>query len=98
MRCRLLLFVIDMAGSEARDPIEDLEILRKEIKMHDEKLAENPWLVVANKMDLAESSELLNNFRLRFPKIEIIPISAEQGEGIAELKERLKELIGHAPD
>jgi len=98
MRCRLLLFVIDMAGSEARDPISDLEILRKEIKMHDEKLAKNPWLVVANKMDLAESSELLNNFRLRFPKIEIIPISAEQGEGIAELKERLKELIGHASD
>ena len=69
MRCRLLLFVVDMAGSETRDPIEDVETLRKELSMYDESLAKQAWLVVANKMDLPESEELLERFRQRFPKV-----------------------------
>ena len=41
-----------MAGSEGRDPIEDLQNLRTEIKLYSEDLAKQPWFVVANKMDL----------------------------------------------
>ena len=98
MRCRLLLFVVDMAGSETRDPIEDVETLRKELSMYDESLAKQAWLVVANKMDLPESEELLERFRQRFPKVEIIPISAMLGQGIDALKARLCELVSHRPD
>ena len=96
-RCRLLLFVVDMAGSEGREPIEDVETLRKELKLYDEDLAKRPWLIVANKMDLDEAEEKLAVFKQRFPKIETIPVSALNGEGIDRLRERLAELIGRAP-
>ena len=95
MRCRLLLFVVDMAGSESRDPIEDVETLRKELSLYDESLGRQPWLVVANKMDLPESKDLLGRFKQRFPKVEIIPISAMTGAGVNELKARLEELVSH---
>ena len=42
-RCRLLLFVLDMAGSEGRDPIVDLQHLRREIDLYDPRLSERPW-------------------------------------------------------
>ena len=94
MRCRLLLFVVDVAGSEERDPIEDLQILRKEVGLYSEELARRPWLVVANKLDLQGAGQRLIELNSRFPKAEIIPISAEQGDGIDDLKARLGELIG----
>jgi len=98
MRCRILLFVVDTAGSEAREPIEDLQKLRKEIRLYDEELAKRPWLIIANKIDLPEAEEKLEQLRHRFPKQEIIAVSAAGGEGIDSLKARLAELIGHRPD
>jgi GTP-binding protein len=55
-RCPLLIFVIDVAGSEGRSPVEDLQNLRKEIDLYDETLSSRPWLVVANKMDLPDAN------------------------------------------
>jgi GTP-binding protein len=92
-RCPLLLFVIDVAGSEGRSPVEDLQNLRKEIDLYDPALSSRPWLVVANKMDLPNANENLETLRERFPKISIIPISAAKGEGIDALKETLSEKI-----
>ena len=94
-RCHLLLFVIDMAGFEGRDPIEDLEVLRKEIREYDEDLAKFPWLVLANKMDIEGSEDRLAAFKVRFPKVEVIPISAETGDGLDELRAMLDERVGH---
>ncbi len=85
-RCRVLLFVIDMAGTEGRDPIEDLQILRTEVKEYDEELARFPWKVIANKMDVEGSAENLEMFKQRFPKVEIIPISADTEEGLDDLR------------
>ncbi len=93
-RCNLLIFVIDMAGSEMRDPIEDLQILRTEIKMYDEDLAKFEWMIVANKMDLEGAEENLEAFRQRFPKQTIIPISANEGDGLEALKEELCNRVG----
>jgi len=90
-RCPLLIFVIDVAGSEGRSPVEDLQNLRKEIDLYDPALSSRPWLVVANKMDLPNANENLEMLRERFPKISIIPISAANGEGIDTLKEALAE-------
>lgn len=94
-RCRVLLFVLDMAGSEGRDPLSDLEILRREIKEYDEELARFPWKVIANKMDLPEAETYLQAFRNRFPKVEVIPISAESGLGLEDLRTVLDSEIGH---
>lgn len=96
-RCRVLLFVLDIAGSEGRDPISDLEILRREVKEYDEELARFPWKVVANKIDLEGAAENLEIFRQRFPKVDIIPISADTGEGLDDLKQLLDNEVGHRP-
>lgn len=96
-RCRVLLFVVDMAGSEGRDPVSDLEILRREVKEYDEELARFPWKIIANKMDLEGAAENLEIFRQRFPKIDIIPISADQEIGLDELRMKLDDEIGYRP-
>jgi GTP-binding protein len=88
-RCRVLVFVIDIAGSEGRHPMEDLQNIRREIDLYDPALSSRPWLIVANKMDLPDAEKNLRAIQERFPKIRIIPTSAAKGEGIAELKEAL---------
>jgi GTP-binding protein len=90
-RCPILIFVIDVAGSEGRSPEEDLQNRRKEIDLYDPMLSSRPWLVVANKMDLPNANENLETLRVRFPKISIVPTSAANGEGIDTLKEALAE-------
>jgi GTP-binding protein len=94
-RCRVLLFVVDMAGSEGRDPISDLEILRKEVSEYDEELGRFPWIVIANKMDLESAEENLKMFEQRFPKVRVIPISAEMEEGLDALKLFLNDEVGY---
>jgi len=88
-RCGVLIFVIDIAGSEGRNPIEDLQNLRREIELYDPMLSGRLWLVAANKMDLVNAKENLDALRQKFPKISIVPISAAKGEGIDVLKETL---------
>jgi len=88
-RCPMLIFVIDVAGSEGRNPVEDLENLRKEVDLYDPTLSSRPWFVVANKMDLPNAKENLEALQQRFPRISIVPISAAKGEGIDALKETL---------
>jgi len=88
-RCRIFLFVVDVAGSEGRSPVGDLQQLRKELDLYDPLLSQRPWFVIANKMDLPGADENLNALRKKFPKIDIVPVSAAKGEGIDELKKRL---------
>jgi GTP-binding protein len=93
LRCHLLLFVVDMAGTEVRDPCEDVATLRQEISLYDPVLAKRPWMVIANKMDLPESEENLRNFKQRFPRVKIIPISAETGQGIDAVRKELYQRV-----
>ena len=67
-----------MAGSEGRNPIEDLQHLRREIDLYDPRLSERPWRVIANKMDLPEAEENLAAFRRRFPEREVTPDFGER--------------------
>ncbi|HEX4138707.1 MAG TPA: hypothetical protein VHY09_00050, partial [Candidatus Methylacidiphilales bacterium] len=82
-------FVIDMAGSEGRDPRDDFAQLRTEISLYQKELAERPYLVVANKMDLPEAAENLKKFKRRVKK-EIVPVSATDDTTIEALKTVLK--------
>ena len=92
-RCRIFLFVVDVAGSEGRNPVEDVQQLRKELDLYDPLLSQRPWFVIANKMDLPNAQENLNALRKKFPKIDIVPISAAKAEGIDELKKELAEWL-----
>ncbi len=88
-RCRVLVFVVDTAGSEGRNPVEDLQNLRREIDLYDPTLSSRAWFVVANKMDLPGAKENLKALQERFPKLQILPTSAAKGEGIDDLKQAL---------
>lgn len=59
-RCRLLVHIVDAAGSEGRDPIDDFNIINKELEKFDPELATRPQIVVANKIDLATDEQLEN--------------------------------------
>ena len=89
-RCRILLFILDIAGSEGRHPIEDLQSLRREIDLYDPRLSERPWYMIANKMDLPQAAENLRALEERFPDREVVAISADRGDGITELHGRLE--------
>lgn len=93
VRCKLLLHVVDMAGSEGRNPIEDLAAVREELKLYDPLLAKKPWIVIANKMDAPDAAANLKTFKRRFRTREVMPVSAQCGTGIDALKTRLRELL-----
>ena len=97
-RCRVLVFVIDVAGSEGRDPVEDLKSLRREIDLYNPTLSSRPWIVVANKMDLPGAKENLKAMQERLPRIKILATSAAKGEGIDALKEALAAIMTNDRD
>jgi GTPase len=84
-RCAVLMFLIDMAGVDGRDPRDDFKTLRAELKLYDAKLLKKPTLVVANKMDLPEAKKQLAAFKKRY-KVDILPISCAEGTGLDQLK------------
>ena len=87
-RCALLVFLIDMAAVDDRDPREDYATLRKELKKYDAALLKKPLLVVANKMDLPESKAWLAKFKKKYD-VEVLPISSLEDEGLEKLKKAL---------
>lgn len=96
VRCRLLLFVLDMAGSEGRDPVQDFKTLRAELDFYDPTLTKRPWAVVANKMDLEPAAENLKRFKRSVRKAAIFPVTAQTGEGLEPLKAFLVEAASEA--
>ena len=91
-RARVMVFVLDMAGADARKPWDDFRILQSELAHRDPALLERPRLVVANKMDLPEAEALLAEFRER-THVYPIPLSATAGTGLDALKQALYDLI-----
>ncbi len=91
-RTKILLHVIDMAGSEERDPLEDYAKIKNELELYSDKLALKIRLVVANKMDLPQAAENLKRFKRKF-KEEVISVSAMEGKGLDKLVNRLRELL-----
>ena len=85
-RCRLLLHVVDVSGSECRDPIEDFEQINEELAKFSPALAERPQIVVGNKCDLA-TEEQIDTFRKYVEEkgLTFVPISAATMQGVREL-------------
>jgi predicted GTPase len=87
-RCSLLVFIIDMAGSENREPWDDHRILERELRLYSPILAAKPRIIVANKMDLPEAAAKLKKFQERVKDM-VIPISCYSQEGIQEFRDKL---------
>ena len=91
-RARALVYVIDMAGTDNREPWNDYKVLKKEIENYSVELAERPVLVVANKMDQEAAQENLTKF-IAETGVTPICISCETREGIDALKDALRKLV-----
>jgi GTP-binding protein len=89
-RSRFLIFIIDMAAEDGRDPVEDYRSLRRELKAYNPDLVTRPSLVLANKMDMPAATENLKIFR-RKTRLKPLAISAGLGEGLDQIKEILYE-------
>lgn len=95
-RARCLVYVLDMAGIDGRDPTDDYLNLRKELELHKAELLERPSLVVANKMDVKAAAKNLIRFTRKTRK-RPIRISAVTGKGLDKLKLALKKLVARTP-
>ena len=96
-RCTLLVFILDMAGSENRKPWDDFRILERELALYSPILAAKPRLVVANKMDLPEAAANLAKFRDKVPVL-VAPISCYSRVGFDELKATLWKFVKGSPE
>ena len=92
-RCKLLLFLLDLAATDGRNPCDDFEHLRKELVEYDPALGEKPYLVVGNKIDEENADQYVEEFKKRFSKIQLLSISALLDDGLPELKKRLLEKL-----
>ena len=97
-RCRLLVHVVDVSGSEGRDPVADFDAINAELKQYSPELAQRPQIVAANKVDILANDSLLEALRshveaLGYP---LLTISAAAHQGTRELvfaiANRLREL------
>lgn len=98
-RTRLLLHVIDVSGSEGRDPVEDFYTINKELKKYSQKLSERKQIIVANKIDSMQDESLYNNLeKLAKEKgLEIFKISAATNVGIKELMNHVSQVLKTLP-
>ena len=82
-RTRILVHVLDISGSEDRNPIDDFNLINNEIYSYDEALKDLPMIVVANKMDMPNADENLKAFQKKFgKKYTIIPMTTIIHEGV----------------
>lgn len=97
-RTRFLLHVLDISGSEVRDPLEDYEIVNKELEKYNPILYERPQIIVANKMDITGAEENLARLRKKLgDTVEIYPVSAVTGQGLDAIMYRAWEMLQQLP-
>lgn len=91
-RCKVLLIMIDMQGTDDREPVADLRILLNELKLYKASLSRKPVIVAANKMDEPDAPEKLKVFKKKC-KPALYPISCVSDEGFDALKDALLEAV-----
>ena len=98
-RTRLLLHVIDVSGSEGRNPVDDFYKINEELKKYSEKLSKRKQIVVANKIDVMQDENLYKELEkvARENNMEIFKISAATGDGISELIKHVSKVLKELP-
>lgn len=92
-RTRVLLHVLDMSGSEMRDPYEDYQAINQELEKFNPKLMKRPMVILANKMDLPNAEENLKKFKEKVKDKKIFAITAMNGQGLQEVIDYLADLL-----
>ena len=98
-RCRLLIHVVDVSGSEGRDPVEDFEAINQELRQYSPELASRKMIVAANKVDIMQDPELLQRLRehVQAQGLEFFEISAAAHQGTRELVKRCAQELQDLP-
>ena len=96
-RTKVIAHVIDMSGSEMRNPYEDYLLINKELEEFNPKLLKKPQIIIANKMDLDGAKENLEEFKKKVDA-EIFEISAATHTGLQKVVDRLADLLDEIPD
>lgn len=97
-RCKVLVLLLDMAGTDARHPWDNYKQLLKELELYDPALVEKPRLVVANKMDEPAAEENLKQFKRKIRKTPVLPIAAAFDEGIEKFKKTIRDAVEAAEE
>ena len=92
-RTKVLVHVLDISGSEGRDPLEDFAIVNQELARYNESLMKRPMVIAANKTDIMGDVDYLERLKEELPEYEVFPVSAATGEGLKPLVYRLAELV-----
>ncbi len=95
-RTRIIAHVLDMSGSEERDPYEDYVLINKELAEFNEKLLAKPQIIIANKMDLPSAKENLAKFRKKV-SVEIFEVSAATNKGLQKVIDYLADMLDKIP-
>jgi len=92
-RCKVLVLLLDMAGTDNRQPWDDYRHLLEELELYDPQLLNRPRLVVANKMDEPAAESNLRRFKRRVPHTPVLTISAALGDGIDRFKKAIRQAV-----
>jgi GTP-binding protein len=95
-RCKILVLLIDMAGTDGRNPWDDYKQLIAELELYDAAMLEKPIYVVGNKMDEPAAEENLKKFKRRIRKTRVLPIAAAFDEGIDLFKAMIRDAVAQA--
>ncbi|EEG78129.1 GTPase ObgE [Dethiobacter alkaliphilus] len=96
-RTRLLVHIVDAAGVDGRDPVDDYHQINDELRLYDERLSRLTQVVAANKTDLPQAEDGLNRLRRELGEDNVFPISAATGAGVRELLYRVSALLAELP-
>ncbi|HXI70624.1 MAG TPA: GTPase ObgE [Verrucomicrobiae bacterium] len=97
-RCKILVLLLDMAGTDNRAPWDDYKQLLSELELYDPSLLEKPRLVVANKMDEAVAEKNLKQFKTKIKKVKVLPISAAFDQGMEKFRETIRKEVEEAEE
>ena len=95
-RTRVIAHVVDMAGSEGRNPYDDFLLINKELENYNKKLIEKPMIVIANKMDLPDATKNLEEFKKKV-NLEIFEVSAATNKGLQKVVDYLADVLDTIP-
>ncbi len=92
-RCRILVLLLDMAGTDGRKPWDDYRALLRELELYDPAILERPRLVAANKMDEPAAAENLRSFKRRVRRTPVLELAAGFGVGVEEFKLAIRQAV-----
>lgn len=95
-RCKIIVILLDMAGTDNREPWNDYKQLLQELELYDPGLLDRPRIVVANKMDEPAAEENLKKFKRKIRKVPVLPIAAAFDEGLEQFKQTVREAVEEA--